>query len=136
MKTTGLGSVSPGCHCNRTAPTAFWLPSMCTAVRRSGLKWRSTGAEVSVVLNMLNAVSHSTDHVILRVSEPDAFNKSVRGAAISEKDGMKVRKKCAIPKNERRCFTVSGAGHSTTADTLDSVGDQTSAEILNPKNST
>jgi len=27
---------------------------------------------------------------------------------------MKVRKKFAIPKNERRCFTVSVAGHSTT----------------------
>jgi len=108
---------------------------MYTAVWRSGLKWRSTGAEVSVVLSMLNAVSHSTDHAILRVPGPDAFNKSVRGAAISEKDGIKVRKKFAIPKNERRCFTVSGAGQSTTADTLDSVGDQPSAEILNPKNS-
>ena len=74
------------------------------------MKWRSTGTEVSVVLSMLNAVSHSTDHAILRVPGPDAFNKSVRGAAISEKDGIKVRKKFAIPKNERRCFTVSGAG--------------------------
>ena len=90
---------------------------MCT-VRRSGLKWRSTGAEVSVVLSMLNAVSHSTNHAILHVPGPDVFNKSVRGAAISDKDGMKVRKKFAIPKNERRCFTVSGAGHSTTADNL------------------
>jgi len=98
--------------------------------------WRSTGAEVRVVLSMLNAVSHSTDHAILRAPGPDAFNKSVRGAAISEKDGMKVRKKFAIPQSERRCFTVSGAGHSTTADTLDLVGEQPSAKISNHKNST
>jgi len=31
---------------------------------------------------------------------------------------------------------VSGAGHSTTAATLDSVGAQPAAEILNPRNST
>jgi len=76
---------------------------------------------------MLKDVSHSTDHAILHVPAPEAFSKSVRGVAISEKDGMKVRKKFAIPKNECRCFPVSGAGHSTTAASLDSVGDQSSA---------
>jgi len=90
---------------------------------------------VSVVLSILKAVSHSTDHAILRVPGLVALSKSVRGAAISGKDGMKSRKKFAMPKNGHRCFTVSGAGHSTTAATLDSVGDQPSAEILNPKNS-
>ena len=79
---------------------------------------------------MWNALSHSTEHAILCVPGPDVFNKSVRGDSISEKDGMKVRKKFTIPKNKRRCFTVSGVDHSTTADTLDSVGDQPSVEIL------
>jgi len=58
------------------------------------------------------------------------------GATIPEKDGIKVREKFAVPTKERRCFTVSGAGHSTTAVTLDSMGTHPCAEIVNPKNST
>jgi len=85
---------------------------------------------------MWKDVSQSTDHANQRVPGPDALIKSVSGAAISENDGMKVQKKFAIPKNERRCLTVSGAGHSTNAATLDSVGALPAAEILNPKNST
>ena len=49
---------------------------------------------------------------------------------------MKVRKKFAIPKNERKCLTVSGAGHSTMAATFDSVGAQPSTDNRKPKNST
>ena len=60
----------------------------------------------------------------------------MRGAAISEKRGMKDLEKLAIPRNERKCLTVSGAGHSTTVAMLDSVGAQPLADILNPKNST
>ena len=66
------------------------------------------GADVSVVLSMLKAVSHATDHAILRLPGPEALSKSVMGAVISGKDGMKVRKKFAIPKNERTCFHCLG----------------------------
>jgi len=59
----------------------------------------------------------------------------MRGAAISEKDGMKVREIFAVHTKERRCFSVSGAGQSTTAATLDLVGAHPCAENVNPKNS-
>jgi len=49
---------------------------------------------------------------------------------MSEYKGMKVRKFFAIPKNERKCLTASGAGHSTMAATLDSVGAQDDARAL------
>jgi len=42
---------------------------------------------------------------------------------------MNKRKKSAIPRNERRCFTVSGAGQSKTADNLDSVGDHPCGDV-------
>ena len=44
-KHTGRGVDSPSSHCRSTAPTAFWLPSTCTAVLKLGLKCRRTGAE-------------------------------------------------------------------------------------------
>jgi len=71
----------------------------------------------------MNDSWHSTDHVkaFLLV---EFLGKSVRGAAISEKRGMKDLKKLAMPKNERKCLTVSGAGHSTTVAILDSVDAQ------------
>jgi hypothetical protein len=52
----------------------------------------------SAVLIMWNDVSQSTDHASQRVSGPDALSKSVSGAAISENNGMKVRKKSPYPK--------------------------------------
>jgi hypothetical protein len=36
---------------NNTAPTACWLASMCTAVRKDGSKCRNSGAEVSMSLS-------------------------------------------------------------------------------------
>jgi len=47
---------------------------------------------------------------------------------------MRDLKKLAMPKNKRKCLTVSGAGHSTTVAILDSVGAQPLAHVLNPKN--
>jgi len=55
---------------------------------------------------------------------------------MSEYRGMNVREKFAIPKNERKCLTVSGAGHSTMAATFDAVGAQPSLDNRKPKNST
>ena len=52
----------------------------------------------------------------------------------SEYRGMNVRKIFAIPKNERKCLTVSGAGHFTMTATFDSVGAQPSADNRKPKN--
>ena len=62
-----------------------------------------------------------------------SLSSSVSGADMSEYRGMKVRKKFAIPKNERECLTVSGAGHFTMTATFDSVGAQLSADEGNPR---
>ena len=106
------------------------------AVRRFGSRWSRTETDVRVVLRRLKAVSHSIDQCIVRAWDPESFSKSVKGATISEKHGMKDRKKFAIPKKERNCFTVLGAGHSTTAAILHSVGAHLSPDTLKPRNST
>jgi len=92
IKATGSGCSSSSYHCNRTVPTAFWLPSMCTAVRSAGSKCRRTGADVKAVLRLTKAVWHAMDQ--WRVWRPPlvSLSSSVNGADMSEYRGKRVLK--------------------------------------------
>ena len=68
-----------GAHCRRTAPTAFWEASTCTAVRSDGSKWRRSGAEVNMSLINSKDLLHSHDHGILCRPPPVERSRSVRG---------------------------------------------------------
>ena len=118
-----LGTYSKFTRKNNFIALGVWCPQPCSCAGRRFAAKRSRYSTTNESFRYLptNPTSNNTtSHMGLRRDHTRPWTQWLSGRN----------------RSSAQCFTVSGASHYTADDTLDSVGDQPSAEILNPNNST